>query len=199
MKIGERLAQARKLAALTQKQVADQLHVTRTTISNWETGRSYPDIASLLALSTLYQLSLDTLIKEDQLMVDDLKQKERERRLARVVYLVAIGVDMGIMALFGASKYHVAGATMGPTIQWGLLALLWVNLIVIWIAGKRDRRLSQRRDPWIMRRRDWLLLAVEFVLFVVLGMDLWLVAVLAVGIGGAAAWHTWRRGGFPGK
>ena len=47
MTIGEQLTTARKARKLTQQQVAEQLHVTRQTISSWEVGRSYPDLASV--------------------------------------------------------------------------------------------------------------------------------------------------------
>lgn len=54
LRFGERLKQARLAKQLTQKAVAEQLHVSRQTISSWETENSYPDIDSLLRLSDFY-------------------------------------------------------------------------------------------------------------------------------------------------
>ncbi|WP_436667164.1 helix-turn-helix domain-containing protein [Latilactobacillus sakei] len=50
---------------LTQQVVADQLHTTRQTISNWENGKNYPDVPMLVAISSLYGLSLDDMLKQD--------------------------------------------------------------------------------------------------------------------------------------
>ena len=42
---GMRLAEARKARGMTQEQLAQQLHVSRQTVSHWENGRALPDIA----------------------------------------------------------------------------------------------------------------------------------------------------------
>ena len=47
---------------MTQKDVADYLHVSRQAISLWETGKTYPDIDNLVSLCKLYNISLDTLL-----------------------------------------------------------------------------------------------------------------------------------------
>lgn len=72
MKISDKLKNARIRAGMTQEFVAEQLGISRQTMSNWENGRSCPDIASVLKLSELYQLSLDALLK------DSANEKEAE-------------------------------------------------------------------------------------------------------------------------
>ncbi|MCJ8009612.1 helix-turn-helix domain-containing protein [Lederbergia wuyishanensis] len=62
MNIGEKLKLRRKKAGFTQEQVAEKLNITRQTLSNWEVGKYYPDIDSIIALSQIYQLSLDELL-----------------------------------------------------------------------------------------------------------------------------------------
>ena len=61
MEIGKKLKEARINSGLTQEQVAEDIKVTRQTISNWENERSYPDIMNVIDLSNLYSLSLDDL------------------------------------------------------------------------------------------------------------------------------------------
>lgn len=105
MRFGERLKQARLAQQLTQKAVAEQLHVSRQTISSWETENSYPDIDSLLRLSDLYGLSLDTLLREDTGMTDylrrqDVHQQLRPVQLALRVMAVAYIVLMVINLLW---------------------------------------------------------------------------------------------------
>ncbi|BDR58108.1 helix-turn-helix domain-containing protein [Xylocopilactobacillus apicola] len=76
MKFSERLKDQRRDLALTQKEVAQELHVTQQTISSWENGRSYPDLDSLIKLSDLYQISLDILLKEDVGMKEEIRKQE---------------------------------------------------------------------------------------------------------------------------
>lgn len=67
----------RKKLNLSQEDLAQKLYVTRQTVSNWETGKSYPDIHSLLLLSSLFNISLDNLIKGDvELMKKEICRKD---------------------------------------------------------------------------------------------------------------------------
>lgn len=66
MDIGTKIKDARVVAKLTQEQVADALGVSRQTISNWENGKTYPDIVSVIKMSDLYSISLDHLLKEKE-------------------------------------------------------------------------------------------------------------------------------------
>lgn len=53
------LEAARVNAGLTQAQVAEHMHVDRSTVRRWEKGKKIPDINECKALSTLYKLPLD--------------------------------------------------------------------------------------------------------------------------------------------
>ena len=74
MKIGKKLKNARIEAGLTQEKPAEIIDVSRQTISNWENEKSYPDIISVIALSDLYSVSLDELLKGDQKMAEHLEE-----------------------------------------------------------------------------------------------------------------------------
>lgn len=65
MDVGERLKERRNELQLKQDYVAEELGITRQTMSNWENGRSYPDIERIIRLSEIYDLSLDELLKGD--------------------------------------------------------------------------------------------------------------------------------------
>lgn len=72
MELSQKLQKRRKEMNLTQEEVAEQLYVSRQTISNWENGRTLPDIKSLVLISDIYDISLDSLIKEDTKMIKKL-------------------------------------------------------------------------------------------------------------------------------
>lgn len=65
MEIGTKIKTARNEANLSQEQAAEALGVSRQTVSNWENGRTYPDINSVIKMSDLYSVSLDHLLKEE--------------------------------------------------------------------------------------------------------------------------------------
>ena len=72
MEIAKKIKTARIKVELTQEHVADELQVSRQTISNWENAKTYPDIISIIKLSDLYQISLDELLKGDDKMIEHL-------------------------------------------------------------------------------------------------------------------------------
>ena len=74
MEIGEKLRNCRMRAGITQEQLAEEMSVSRQTISNWENGRSLPDIISVIKISELYQVSLDDLLKGDGKMMEKIKK-----------------------------------------------------------------------------------------------------------------------------
>ena len=65
MELNAQIKKYRTELNLSQEELAEKVYVTRQTISNWENEKSYPDIHSLLLLSSLFNVSLDQLIKGD--------------------------------------------------------------------------------------------------------------------------------------
>ena len=74
MEIGKKLKDARIKSGMTQEAVAEEIQVSRQTISNWENEKSYPDIVSVIHLSDLYRISLDELLKGDTAMLKHLDE-----------------------------------------------------------------------------------------------------------------------------
>ena len=62
VKNGKLLCSLRKAKGLTQKQVADKLGVLPKTVSKWETGRGFPDVSTVSALSDILEVSEKTLL-----------------------------------------------------------------------------------------------------------------------------------------
>ena len=74
MEIGKKLKEARMETKLTQEQVAEEIGVSRQSISNWENEKSLPDIISVIKLSDLYNVSLDILLKGDKDMMEKIEK-----------------------------------------------------------------------------------------------------------------------------
>lgn len=88
MQFGDRLKQQRKIKELTQDDVGKQLNVSRQTISSWENENSYPDIKSLIQLSNLYDISLDTMLKEDNGMKEFIEKDTLRKKMSGITYFV---------------------------------------------------------------------------------------------------------------
>ena len=65
MTLGQKIKKLRNEKELTQKDLADQVHVTFQTVSKWEKDENEPDVATLRELAKLFDCSLDYLLSED--------------------------------------------------------------------------------------------------------------------------------------
>lgn len=86
MALAEQLKASRENKGLSQSDVARKLNITRQSISKWETGKSYPDLDNLVLLSEIYEISIDELLKENQLLKKKINENnetidESKRRL----------------------------------------------------------------------------------------------------------------------
>lgn len=102
MKIGEQLKKFRNQRELTQEDVANELHVSRATISSWETGRTFPDIEKLVYLSDLYEVSLDELVKGDPVIMTNIIKDKRRLNYWKIAkgILSAISILILIYAVY---------------------------------------------------------------------------------------------------
>ncbi len=103
MEISERLKHARTVSGMTQEQVAENIMVSRVTLSHWENGKTLPDIASLISLSDLYQISLDELLKGDPKMTEKVKKDAKDLKSNKRLILITAIFCIVVMAVYIAS------------------------------------------------------------------------------------------------
>ena len=75
MEISKCIKDARQNNNISQERLAEQLGVSRQTVSSWETGKSYPDIVSVIKMSDIFNISLDKMLKEDKNLVNNIQEK----------------------------------------------------------------------------------------------------------------------------
>ncbi|WP_210135417.1 NINE protein [Staphylococcus sp. GDX8P80P] len=68
--VGESIRNLRKSKKMSQEKLAEKLNVSRHSISNWEREVSSPDMHSLLEMTELFGVSLNHLVKGDELIVN---------------------------------------------------------------------------------------------------------------------------------
>ncbi len=69
MKFSEKLKELRKQKGISQEQLAEKIYVSRQAITKWESGNGLPDIENLIAISSLFNESLDSLLSEEKSLV----------------------------------------------------------------------------------------------------------------------------------
>lgn len=102
MELGRRITELRKANNLTQEGLAERCSVTRQTISNWENGKSYPDLEMLVFISDSFDISLDALVKGDGKMVQEITKEQRKGRFQN--YKMA-ALTVGLLLLVGLGLY----------------------------------------------------------------------------------------------
>ena len=149
MEFHEKLQELRKQKRITQEELAATLFVSRTAVSKWESGRGYPNIDSLKALSKFYSVSIDELLSGDELLTiaqEDTRQRQTQYRdlvfglldlsAAMFFFLPLFGqkTDGGVQAVSLLSLSGVSpwlrgcyfAAVIGLTL-WGIVTLALQN------------------------------------------------------------------------
>lgn len=121
MEIKEQLKEHRARLGLSQEELADRIFVSRQTISNWETDRTYPDVQSLLLMSDLFGTSIDELVKGDVATMEKTIENEWKTmsRLAMTAWvLVGVGIACVIagMALPSGPSSLASGFSEGEVL-----------------------------------------------------------------------------------
>lgn len=145
MTVGKRLREIRKDNLLTQQDIADELHVTRQTVSSWETGRSYPDISSLIRLATVYGLSLDTLLLEDAVATANVVRQDEQRKDARIVYYVSFLFSMVLSGLVILNALKIPIFRLTTPVSFIMVSLSIVNCFTIGPSYRRYRKMLHKR------------------------------------------------------
>lgn len=104
MNFSNQLKKYRNIHQLSQEALAEKIYVTRQTISKWENDKSYPDIHNLIALSVLFDISLDELVKGDVQVMKEQIDLTSVNKHAWIMFisLVFAGISIGpVFTQFG--------------------------------------------------------------------------------------------------
>ena len=126
MELGQKIKEYRNALQMTQEELAERMFVSRQTISNWENDKSYPDIQSLLLLSNLFNVSLDTLVKGD---VERMKEKidettiknfNRDSIIFSILLIVIVATPMLLLKWVGFIGLAIWAILAGITFYFAL-------------------------------------------------------------------------------
>lgn len=100
MNLSEKLLKLRKQSGLSQQELADQLNVSRQSVSKWELNESVPDISNILALSEIYHVSTDYLLK------DSIENDTKENRIDLMIVISTCIVFIGLLSAYMLWKHY---------------------------------------------------------------------------------------------
>ena len=126
MNISKQLKNYRKKLDISQEGLAEIVHVSRQTISNWENDKSYPDLQSLVLLSEYFEISLDELVKGD---IVTMKNELEKNQLAKLTLGMFFGGTCMILSIALNTKFMVMG----------ILCMSISILVMCWSAFKVEK------------------------------------------------------------
>ncbi len=140
--LGARLQKLRRQAGMSQQELADQLHVSRQSISKWELGTATPDLDNLVRLSELFGVSLDELVlgktrkpqetsQQPAQPVENLKTKRM--RLCLLAGVLCLILAFALLPLHQLFDRHMLGSWY--TSVWQYLPTVPHNILLLAGAG----------------------------------------------------------------
>ena len=132
MDFSEKLQRLRKARGLTQEQLAEQLFVSRTAVSKWESGKGYPNLDSLQGLSRLFAISIDELLsKEERITLAGTENRASGAKRYRGLFC---GMDLFAAALIFLPLYpNPVGDYIYSVSLPAFTATTPANLAVYWV------------------------------------------------------------------
>ena len=101
MKIGETILKLREEKKMSQEEFAEYFHVTRQTISNWEKEKSFPDLQTLVKISDAAGVSVDSMLRDNFIMVQQIDKKVKHLKLFKIGTAVIAAIILVVISYFG--------------------------------------------------------------------------------------------------
>ena len=133
MEFNVKLQELRKNRGLTQEELAGKLYVSRTAVSKWESGRGYPNIDSLKAIATFFDVTVDELLSGQELLeLAEENTIEKGKRLRDLIFGL---LDCSLLIFFFLPLF---GVSINGTIESvsllalkGIAGYLWVAYFAV--------------------------------------------------------------------
>ena len=150
IKIGKFISERRRLAGLTQMQLAEMLGITDRAVSKWETGRALPDSSIMLELCGILKITVNDLLCGEVINMDNYN-KETEKQLLNMVKekeesdrrLLKMEIAMGIATIIPFLAV-CAFVSLYPLKEWVAVLTVLAGLVPFLIAAPFMMRIEQK-------------------------------------------------------
>lgn len=134
---GENLQFYRKKREMTQEQLAEQLDVSRQTISKWEAGTSYPEMEKILQLCDLFSCDMDTLLRGNASELEIADSQGYDLHMNKLRRGITLGV---VLLIAGAAVYELLNGFRAAEVwmNTSFFAIMIVGILVLVVTGMQD-------------------------------------------------------------
>ena len=142
--LSEKIINLRKSRGWSQEELAEKLDVSRQSVSKWESGVSNPELDKIVAMSTLFGVSTDYLLKdataaENEPIRDFARDDEDEEVIEEIIEEEPLPTRE--VSAAEAEEYLTAVKKVGPRIALGVLLCILSPVALILLCGLADFRL----------------------------------------------------------
>ena len=135
MDVGNQIRERRQALGLSQEELARRLYVSRVTVSHWETGKTLPDVQSMLLLANLFGTTIDEMVRGD---VDEMREIVEKNEQQRKSFAIALGaVEVTVIAVLAfmatAGRDHLDSA-----LRLLLAVLVLASAVVVLVARRQE-------------------------------------------------------------
>ena len=157
MEIGHNIQQRREDKGMSQQDLADYLGISRQSISKWENGSALPSFKNVLALSDLFVVSLDELVKGDEALIEKFESGESTKITPANIIVITTLVLGVVTYIIEKIWLHIKVGTINNGVELlGLVAFISLMITANW----RDiNKLFAKNRPFF-----WAMLAFVVIL-----------------------------------
>ena len=142
MELCTQIKKYRTEAGMSQDEFADKIYVSRQTVSNWETGKNYPDINSLILMSETFGVSVDTLLKGDAEVIKDMINKEDQKEFSKLSFILGALMLLLLVSPLPLVKYL---GKIGWVI-WACIAVVSMAVAIVVEKKKKELNIQTYRE-----------------------------------------------------
>ncbi|OUO91321.1 XRE family transcriptional regulator [Gordonibacter sp. An230] len=181
MSFAENLVCLRQLHGITQENLAEQLGVSRQTVSKWEAGANHPEMDKLIALCDLFHVGMDDLMRGNVRIVKESDTERYDRHMNLRSASIAIGVSC-IIAGAGLQLLLAAVGLPGNLQVTAMLSCLVVAASILIVASLGHREFKRRNPDIEPHYADKTLdrFGRRYPVFVAAGVALALIGIIAM-------------------
>ena len=177
IQFGRFVAQLRKEQNLTQKELAERLHVTDKAVSKWETGKGFPDLKLLEPLAQVLNVSLVELLQGERTPSPTLTKEEAGQAAVQAMEQSKKNTARRYLKLFRWLLTGIGIWCLLSCLPWGIVSLvLFLNSPGVGIIGGADGPtaiLISTADPMFPPQFYFLVQLIALILCVVMAVRVW--------------------------
>lgn len=163
---------------MTQLELAKRLNYSDKAVSKWERAESLPDISTLIEISELFEVSLDDLVKNEEIKTTSSDELKKETKFKRTMIVAIIIVLVWFCALFA---FVMISLIAHGSITWHWITFIYAVPIstIVWLIFNSIWS-KPRLNYIIISLLVWSGLATVFITLLLFKINAWEVFLLGV-------------------